>query len=55
MLLTPQIRDKDAGAAALLLAELALEQKRQGQQRAGLSRPHSPASSATTPTWPATW
>jgi len=31
ILLTPQIRDKDAGAAALLLAELALEQKRRGQ------------------------
>ena len=28
ILLTPQIRDKDAGAAALLLAELALDQKR---------------------------
>ena len=31
LLLTAQIRDKDAGAAALLLAELALEQKRHGQ------------------------
>ncbi len=31
ILLTPQIRDKDAGAAALLLAELALDQKRRGQ------------------------
>jgi len=30
-LLMPQIRDKDAGAAALLLAELALDQKRRGQ------------------------
>jgi phosphoglucomutase len=30
ILLTPQLRDKDAGAAALLLAELALDQKRQG-------------------------
>jgi phosphoglucomutase/phosphomannomutase len=29
ILLTPQIRDKDAAGAALLLAELALEQKRQ--------------------------
>jgi len=28
ILLTPQIRDKDAGAAALVLAELALDQKR---------------------------
>ena len=28
ILLTPQIRDKDAGAAALLMAELALDQKR---------------------------
>ncbi len=31
ILLTPQIRDKDAGSAALLLAELALDQKRRGQ------------------------
>ena len=31
ILLTPQIRDKDAGAAALLLAELALDQKRKGK------------------------
>ena len=31
ILATPQIRDKDAGAAALLLAELALDQKRRGQ------------------------
>jgi phosphoglucomutase/phosphomannomutase len=31
ILVTPQIRDKDAGAAALLLAELALEQKRRGR------------------------
>jgi phosphoglucomutase/phosphomannomutase len=31
ILLTPQIRDKDAGAAALLLAELALDQKRRGR------------------------
>ncbi len=30
-LLMPQIRDKDAGAAALLMAELALDQKRRGQ------------------------
>lgn len=30
ILLTPQIRDKDAGGAALLLAELALDQKRKG-------------------------
>src|SRR5262249_42680948 len=30
ILVTPQIRDKDAGAAALLLAELALDQKRKG-------------------------
>ena len=29
-LVTPQMRDKDAGAAALLLAELALDQKRAG-------------------------
>jgi phosphoglucomutase/phosphomannomutase len=31
ILVTPQMRDKDAGAAALLMAELALEQKRRGQ------------------------
>jgi phosphoglucomutase/phosphomannomutase len=31
ILLTAQIRDKDAGAASLLLAELALEQKRRGK------------------------
>jgi phosphoglucomutase/phosphomannomutase len=31
ILLTPQIRDKDAGAPALLMAELALEQKRRGR------------------------
>ena len=31
ILTTPQIRDKDAGGAALLLAELALDQKRRGQ------------------------
>src|SRR5262249_21076851 len=31
ILLTAQIRDKDAGAAALLLAEAALEQKRRGR------------------------
>jgi phosphoglucomutase len=31
ILVTPQLRDKDAGGAALLLAELALDQKRQGQ------------------------
>jgi phosphoglucomutase/phosphomannomutase len=31
VLTTAQIRDKDAGGAALLLAELALEQKRQGR------------------------
>jgi phosphoglucomutase len=30
ILVTPQVRDKDAGASALLLAELALEQKRRG-------------------------
>ena len=30
-LVTPQIRDKDAAASALLLAELALDQKRQGR------------------------
>ncbi len=30
-LLMPQIRDKDAGAAALVLAELALDQKRKGK------------------------
>jgi phosphoglucomutase/phosphomannomutase len=30
ILLTPQIRDKDAGGAALLLAELALQEKRGG-------------------------
>lgn len=30
ILTTPQIRDKDAGGAALLLAELALDQKRKG-------------------------
>jgi phosphoglucomutase/phosphomannomutase len=30
-LLTPQIRDKDAGAAALVLAEAALDQKRRGK------------------------
>src|SRR4029077_4863046 len=31
ILVTPQIRDKDAGGAALLLAELALDLKRRGQ------------------------
>jgi phosphoglucomutase/phosphomannomutase len=31
ILVTPQIRDKDAAGAALLLAELALDQKRQGK------------------------
>lgn len=31
ILLTPKIRDKDAGGAALLLAELALDQHRQGR------------------------
>jgi phosphoglucomutase len=31
VLLTPRIRDKDAAAAALLLAELALDQKRKGK------------------------
>jgi phosphoglucomutase len=31
VLAMPQLRDKDAGAAALLLAELALDQKRQGR------------------------
>ncbi len=31
VMLMPQIRDKDGGAAALLLAELALDQKRRGQ------------------------
>jgi phosphoglucomutase/phosphomannomutase len=31
ILVTPQIRDKDAGGAALLMAELALDQKRQGR------------------------
>src|SRR5207302_141233 len=31
VLVTPQIRDKDAAGAALLLAELALEQKRAGK------------------------
>jgi phosphoglucomutase len=31
LLLTPQIRDKDAGAAALLMAEMTLEQKRHGR------------------------
>ena len=31
ILTTSQIRDKDAGGAAVLLAELALEQKRRGQ------------------------
>jgi phosphoglucomutase/phosphomannomutase len=31
ILLTPQVRDKDAAGAALLLAELALDQKRQGR------------------------
>ncbi|HYV35010.1 MAG TPA: phospho-sugar mutase, partial [Gemmataceae bacterium] len=31
ILVTPHIRDKDAGAAALLMAELALDQKRQGK------------------------
>jgi phosphoglucomutase/phosphomannomutase len=30
LLVTPRIRDKDAGSAALLLAELALDQKRKG-------------------------
>jgi phosphoglucomutase/phosphomannomutase len=31
ILVTPKIRDKDAGASALLLAELALDQKRRGR------------------------
>jgi len=31
ILVTPHIRDKDAGSAALLLAELALDQKRRGR------------------------
>jgi phosphoglucomutase/phosphomannomutase len=31
ILTTPQIRDKDAGGAAVLMAELALEQKRRGR------------------------
>jgi phosphoglucomutase len=31
ILVTPEIRDKDAGASALLLAELALDLKRQGK------------------------
>jgi phosphoglucomutase/phosphomannomutase len=31
ILVTPHIRDKDAGGAALLMAELALDQKRRGQ------------------------
>jgi phosphoglucomutase len=31
ILLTPAIRDKDAGAAALVMAELALDQKRKGK------------------------
>jgi phosphoglucomutase len=31
ILVTPRIRDKDAGGAALLLAELALDQKRRGK------------------------
>jgi phosphoglucomutase/phosphomannomutase len=31
ILVTPEIRDKDAGASALLLAEAALDQKRRGQ------------------------
>jgi phosphoglucomutase/phosphomannomutase len=31
VLVTPHIRDKDAGATALLMAELALEQKRRGK------------------------
>jgi phosphoglucomutase len=31
ILVTPEIRDKDAGASALLLAELALDQKRKGK------------------------
>src|SRR5205085_8912548 len=31
ILLTPQIRDKDAAGAALLMAELTLEQKRNGR------------------------
>jgi phosphoglucomutase/phosphomannomutase len=31
ILLMPQVRDKDAGASALLLAELALDQKRKGK------------------------
>jgi phosphoglucomutase/phosphomannomutase len=35
VLLTPAIRDKDAAAGALLLAELALDQKRQGQTMLG--------------------
>jgi phosphoglucomutase len=35
ILVTPHIRDKDAAGAALLLAELALDQKRQGKSVAG--------------------
>lgn len=31
ILTTPEIRDKDAGGAAVLMAEMALEQKRQGR------------------------
>src|SRR5205085_4498403 len=31
ILVTPQIRDKDAAGAAVLLAELALDQKRRGR------------------------
>jgi phosphoglucomutase/phosphomannomutase len=34
ILVTPQIRDKDAGGSALLLAELALDQKRRGRSLA---------------------
>ena len=37
ILVTPQIRDKDAGGAALLLAELALDQKAPGPDRASIT------------------
>ena len=49
ILVTPQIRDKDAAGGALLLAELALDQKRHGRTVADPSK-RSTASSATSAT-----
>ena len=55
ILVTPQIRDKDAAGAALLLAELALDQKRQGRTVAGLPGRAGPRSSATSATSGCRW